>query len=542
MSAQPANASLIPLPAEVEWRSGHFALSPQTAIVAEGVDQWHAAYLRSMLRAATDFDLPIRAPEPGQRDAIRLQRSPSHAALGPEGYALTVSPDEIAIGAPGEAGVWYGIQTLRQLLPVEVEQPVPSSGVAWRVPCAAIVDRPRFRWRGYMLDEGRHFHGKETVLRTLDLMALLKLNVLHWHLTEDQGWRIEIDGYPRLTEVGSMRQGTARGFLGKPDSVPHGGFYRQREIREVVRYAAQRQIAIVPEVEMPGHSLAALAAYPELSCTGGPFEVSRRFGIRSDIYCAGKESVFAFLQDVLGEVMALFPSPYIHIGGDEAPKARWRRCPDCQERIRREGLGDVHGLQVYFVNRIAAYLDAHGRRAVGWNQILHDGLAPSAAFQYWVGSRRAVVEAARQGRDVVMSSMWHTYLDHSYSLTPLSAAYRYEPVLPGMSASEAQHVLGLEAPMWTEMVPDRARLDYQTFPRLLAYAETGWTPREAKALDSFWGRVAAFLPRLDALGVRYAPLDEVEPPWYKRVVGPLTILQRQTKTAPPREAEPRGDH
>jgi hexosaminidase len=383
-----------------------------------------------------------------------------------------------------------------------------------------------------MLDEGRHFHGQETVLRTLDLMALHKLNVLHWHLTEDQGWRIEIQRYPRLTGVGSMRAGTATRRLGRGhDGVPHGGFYTQQEVREIVAYAAERQIAIVPEVEMPGHCRAALAAYPELSCTGGPFEVACHFGIMLDIFCVGKEQVFAFLQGVLDEVMDLFPSPYVHIGGDEVFKARWRRCPDCQARMRQEGLKNAHELQVYFTNRIAAYLSAHGRRAVGWNDMLQEGLAENAVVQYWIRNRKGAVAAIQGGRDAVISSFLYTYLDHSFSLTPLSKAYRFEPLFPGLDEASAKHVLGLEGPMWTEFVPDRTCLDYQTYPRLTALAEVGWSPREKRAYGDFRRRLASFLPRLDRLGVGYAPQKDWEPSRLKRLFGVFTILQPRTKTS-----------
>jgi hexosaminidase len=436
----------------------------------------------------------------------------------------------VHIAAPEASGVFYGIQSLRQLLPVEVERRSPVPNSAWQTPCVTIRDWPRFPWRGYMLDEGRHFHGKQTVLHILDWMALQKLNALHWHLTEDQGWRIEITRYPLLTQVGAWRKGTTRGFTGEHDGIPHGGFYTQAEVREIVAYAAERNITIVPEIEMPGHSLAALASYPELSCTGGPFEVACRFGIHADIYCAGKEAMFAFLRNVLDEVMALFPSPFIHIGGDEAPKKRWKECPACQQRIRQEGLKDEHALQVYFTNRIARYLAAHGRRLVGWNEILAPGLEMGALPQYWIGNRKAMVAAMRGGRKAIISSYLFAYLDHSYSLTPLSKAYRFEPIFRELGEEADRNVLGLEALLWTEFIPNRARLDYQTFPRLTAFAETGWTLKEKKDFGDFQQRLAIFLHRLDELGVRYARDGDIEPAWYKQLFGIFTIPQPQTKT------------
>jgi hexosaminidase len=525
-----ADLSIIPLPSAIRHSTGTFALTPKTVIVSDADNRWNATYLRDLIAPSTGLALPVQVGEPIGNAVIRLHTGGNRDTLGREGYALSVSPTTVTVEAPTTTGVFYGIQTLRQLFPPQVECKSPVANTAWEVPCIEIEDAPRFAWRGYMMDEGRHFHGKETMLRTLELMALQKLNVLHWHLTEDQGWRIEIKQYPRLTEVGSTRKGTTRALFGKHDGVPCGGFYTQQEVAEIVAYAAQRHITIVPEIEMPGHALAALAAYPELSCTGGPFEVACRFGIMSDTYCPGKETVFTFLQNVLDEVMALFPSPFIHIGGDEVPKRRWKTCPDCQGRIQQEGLRDERGLQVYLTNRIAAYLASRGRRMVGWNEILQDGLADSAVAQYWIRHRKDVVEAIRHGRDVIVSPFWHAYLDHSYSLTPLSRAYAFEPVFADLDADDAQHVLGLEALMWTEFVPNRARLDYQTHPRLAAFAETGWSPRERKDWRSFRGRLDRWMQRLDALGVQYARGADLEPPWFKRALGVLTIAQPQTKT------------
>jgi hexosaminidase len=523
--------SLIPLPARLARRPGAFALRPGVVITADAPNHWNAAYLQRLLRPA-GFQIPVQSQADQDKPSIDLRIAGEPGALGREGYQLVVSPSGVALQAPDPAGIFYGLQTLRQLLPVEIEGGAGVPPLPWEAPGCEIVDQPRCAWRGFMLDEGRHFHGKDTVLRTLDLMALQKLNVFHWHLTEDQGWRIEIKKYPRLTEIGSRRAGTSRGFYGAQDGVPHGGFYTQTEIREIVAYAAERHITVVPEVEMPGHSLAALAAYPELSCAGGPFAVATRFGIHPEIYCAGKERVFAFLQDVLDEVMALFPAPYIHIGGDEAPKLRWSQCPDCQRRLRQEGLADVHALQPYFTNRIMAYLKAHGRQAVGWNEILQPGLAENAVIQYWVRNRRALIEAVRRKeRKVIVSAYLDTYLDHSYSLTPLSRAYTFEPVFPELEAGDAEGILGLEAPLWTEFVPNRARLDYQTYPRLTAFAETGWTPRAAKNLQDFRRRLRVFLQRLERLGVRHAPLSEVEPSKLSQFFGVLTIMQPQTRTA-----------
>jgi hexosaminidase len=365
------------------------------------------------------------------------------------------------------------------------------------------------------------------------MMALHKLNVLHWHLTEDQGWRIEIKKYPKLTEVGSQRSGTSKTLLGKKlDGIPQGGFYTQDEIAKIVNYATQRNITIVPEIEMPGHCSAALASYPELSCNSSPVEVATHFGIFPDIYCAGKEIVFTFLQDVFDEILELFPSSYIHIGGDEAPKKRWKGCPHCQRRIREQGLKNEHALQAYFTNRVAAYLDSKGRNIMGWNEILQDDLVKSAVVQFWARGRKRLLEDIRNNqRSVVMSSYLDTYLDHSYSLMPLSRAYHYEPVPEELDENESACILGLEFPLWSEWVPNRARLDYQVYPRLTAMAETGWTPKSSKNFKDFLHRLENYLERLDRLGVRYAQLKDAEPHLVRQWLGILSIPQPQTKTS-----------
>jgi len=525
--------TIIPLPAEIEYRSGTFQLTSETSILADDANHRNAEYLHGLLTIPTGFPLAIRPGDKRVANAIRLFLDPRLDHLGQEGYRLTISPEAITIEAPEPGGVFYGIQSVRQLLPAAVEaaQLVPSAD--WNIPAQVITDRPRFSWRGFMLDEGRHFQGKQTVLSTINLMALQKLNVFHWHLTEDQGWRIEIKKYPRLTEVGSQRAGTSKTILGKGhNGLPHGGFYTQSDVREIVAYAAERHITIVPEIEIPGHCTAALAAYPQFSCTGGPFEVATHFGIYSDIYCAGKEDVFTFLEDILDELLELFPSPYIHIGGDEAPKMRWKKCPDCQWRMREEGLKDEHALQGYFTNRILTYLHSKGRHGLGWNEILHEGLIEGAAVQFWARGREALLEAVRSGKHpVIMSTYLDTYLDHSYSLMPLSRAYNYEPNPAELGENEAASILGLEFPLWAEWVPNRARLDYQAYPRLTAMAETGWTPRDRKDLADFRQRLERFLPRLDTLGVRYAPLKEVEPSWLNKIFGMFTIAIPQSKTA-----------
>jgi hexosaminidase len=464
-----------------------------------------------------------------------LEINPSLNGLGDEGYTLSVTDDCVHIQSSSCHGIFNALQTLFQLLPPAIESPVENAGVEWLIAGVRIKDRPRFSWRGFMLDEGRHFQGRETVLDLLDVMASLKMNVFHWHLTEDQGWRISIQKYPRLIEIGSKRAGTSQSLwdvmLNRHDGVPHAGHYTKDEIQEIVVYANERHITIVPEIEMPGHARAALAAYPETSCSGGPFAVPTRFGIFKDVYCPGKDATFSFLQNILDEMMEIFPAQLIHIGGDEVPKARWKKCPDCQRRIREQGLDDEHDLQTYFTNRIADYLTKHGKTIIGWNQALSGTLNPNAIIQYWAGNRKNVLNAVRNGRSTIISSYLDYYLDHSHNLTPLSRVYEFEPIFNELNPSAAENILGVEAPLWTEYVSNRARLDFQTFPRLLAVAETGWTTRENKDFKDFKRRLSDFERRMDYRGIQYGLGKDVQPPWLNRLFGLLTIFQAQRKTA-----------
>jgi hexosaminidase len=516
---------IIPLPEKYEDRAGYFLLSRDAKILTDVSNRWNAEYLRNLLSPPTGFAVDIQVNPQTIKNSVRLSLNPLLEELGREGYRLEILPDNIVIESPFTAGIFYGIQTLRQLFPVEIEERHPVPGVDWRIQCLYITDKPRFSWRGFMLDESRYFHGTGAIYLSLDLMALQKMNVFHLHLTDDQGWRIEIKKFPKLTEVGSFRAGTSKRILGKKhDGIPHEGYYTQEEIRKIVGYAAERNITIVPEIEMPGHAMAALASYPELACRQDSYHVATHFGIFPDIFCAGKENIFSFLQDVLDEILDLFPSPYIHIGGDEAPKERWKGCPDCQRRIHKNELKDEHALQVYFTNRIAKYIALNGRRVIGWNEILYDGLVENAIIQYWAGGYHRLLEALRnEEHPVVMSTYLDTYLDHSYSLMPLSRAYRYEPIPPGLDENQAGNILGLKFPLWSEWVPNRARLDYQAYPRLTAMAETGWTSKDQKSFNDFLRRLEKFLIRLDYLGVQFAPLKNAQPSNISQWLGIFTI-------------------
>lgn len=442
---------------------------------------------------------------------IVLRRLEPAAAEVPGSYTLSIAPEGVEVAASSGAGLFYGIQTLRQLLADAAAGPGPAP----RVPAITIVDRPRFRYRGMHLDAGRHFMPVAFVKRYIDLMARYKLNRFHWHVTDDQGWRIEIARYPRLTTVGGCRRETMvekhfNPYVG--DGTPHCGFYTRDEIRDVVAYAAERHVTIVPEIEMPGHAKAALAAYPELACTPGPFEVRTTWGVDEDVFCPS-EATFAFLEGVLTEVMALFPGTYIHVGGDEVPKTRWRSSPAAQEVIRREGLRDENELQSWFIRRIERFLLQHGRRLIGWDEILEGGLAPEATVMSWRGTAGGI-EAARQRHDVIMTPNSHLYFDFYQGdarfeplaiggLSPIEKVYAYEPVPDSLTPDEAAHILGAQANVWTEYLKTPGAVEYMAWPRALALAEVTWSTREARDWDSFVARLPAALRALDALGVNY---------------------------------------
>lgn len=524
--------TIIPNPVEQVEREGKFVLNDETIIECDAELRNIGEYLKKMLIPATGVNVKIKIfrQKDYSNNSIVIKINKELKNLGTEGYNFQITRKNILISAPAASGVFYGIQSLHQLLPAEIEKINEVNYVEWSVPCVEIEDYPRFSWRGCMLDEGRHFLGKDVVKKMLDLMAFLKMNVFHWHLTEDQGWRIEIKKYPKLTEIGSKRNSSqVGGFVSKKeDGIPHEGYYTQGDIEEIVSYAAERFIKVIPEIEMPGHCMAALTAYPEMSCTGGPFKVPSRFGIKKDVYCVGKEKVFDFLQDILNEVMALFPSEIVHIGGDEVPKARWKKCADCQARIKAEGLEDEKDLQNYFTNRIATYLSSRGRIAMGWNQILNNKLPSDAIAQYWMLDKKKVIKHLTRGRKIVMSKFGRVYLDYGYAFTPLRKTYAYEPVPKELKKQHHKNILGVEATMWTEWVPNAKRLYWQLFPRLIAVAETGWTQKEKKDYNSFKMRLDMFLKRLEYLGINHALKEEIDPGFFKTLFGFLTIFKAPT--------------
>ncbi|MFQ5570214.1 MAG: beta-N-acetylhexosaminidase [Rhodothermales bacterium] len=519
-SADTAGIDVIPRPQNIVPGSGEFVLNANTQIVLSDPSNEElaalAAFWADMLRGATGFDLPVadEAASEGVTNSLAFMLAENRDGAGEEAYRLSVTPEAVTVSATAHAGLFYGMQTLRQLLPVEIEGgATEGEDVRWTVPTVEIEDVPRFTYRGMHLDVGRHMFPVAFIKKYIDLLAMYKMNTFHWHLTEDQGWRLEIKKHPRLTEVAAYRKETILEKNFDPyvgDGQRYGGFYTQDEVREVVAYAQERYVTVIPEIEMPGHSLAVLAAYPHLACTEGPFEVGTRWGVFEDIYCPSEET-FQFLEDVLTEVMELFPGPYIHIGGDEAPKKRWEESELAQEVIRREGLADEHELQSYFIRRIEQFLLAHGRRLIGWDEILEGGLAPEATVMSWRGMDGGIA-AAQQGHDVIMTPTSHCYFDYYQGdktqeplaiggFTPLDKVYSFEPVPEALSAEEARHILGAQGNVWTEYMKTTDYVEYMVFPRMLALSEVVWSPKEARNWDGFTQRLQAHFDRLDALDV-----------------------------------------
>ncbi|MGN6743803.1 MAG: beta-N-acetylhexosaminidase [Amnibacterium sp.] len=509
--------ALIPAPAEFESLDGEFVLDDRTGVSAPDELAGVLTWLQAALRPATG--LPLHQRTDG---AVQLSLEP---ALAVEEFRLDVDGTGVRISGGSASGVFYGCQALLQLLPPAVFRRSRVPGVAWSVPAVTVRDRPRFTWRGAMLDVARHFMPKHDVLRFIDLLAMHRLNVLHLHLTDDQGWRIEITRYPRLTEIGSWRHETQVGAShdSPTDGRPHGGFYTQDDIREIVQYAADRRITVVPEIESPGHVQAALAAYPELSLTGEPFEVFTRWGINYNVLNM-EESTVEFFTNVLDEVMELFPSTYIGVGGDECPKDQWQADARTQERMRELGVADEEELQAWFIGRLNEHITARGRRMFGWDEILEGGLVEGATVASWRGRAGAIV-AARKGHDVVSCPDDVVYLDYRQSDSPdepipvsivltLEDVYGFDPVPQELTEAEAKHILGGQVNIWTEHMDTPRTVDYLVFPRLCALAEALWREGDGDFAD-FLKRMAVHLQRLDAVGVEYR--HESGPhPWQKR--------------------------
>jgi hexosaminidase len=509
--------SIIPAPVSYISSKGKFSIRPGTAILINSSSKELsklAATLNEVLINYGISPLPVTTLQENKQPAnsILLSVDNYNEISSAEGYILEVSKKTITLRATTGKGIFYGLQSLLQLMPVQDNNKSGLSSV--KIPACKIIDYPRFPYRGMHLDVGRHMFPVEFIKKYIDLMSMYKVNNFHWHLTEDQGWRLEIRKYPQLTETGAFRRSSPIGRNAGDDNIFYGGFYTQEEAREIVEYAAGRYVNVIPEIEMPGHALAALASYPHLGCTGGPYEVWTMWGVHDDIFCAGNEGVFHFLEDVLTEVMDIFPSKYIHIGGDEAPKTRWDVCEKCQQRIKEEKLKDSHELQSYFITRIEKFLNKHGRQIIGWDEILEGGLAPGATVMSWRGTEGGIA-AAKMGHDVIMTPGSHCYLDHYQAnpagepfaiggFTTLKKTYSFEPVPDVLSEKESRHIMGAQGNVWTEYIKTPAHVEYMAYPRAIALAEVNWSPRESRNWENFVGRLVVNMKRLDLKNVNYS--------------------------------------
>lgn len=533
VSVAAASPALVPLPQELTETGGEFYLSSESKILYSGSQAKPVAeLLAQQLRPATGFSLPV-LPEHlvGELDGNLIFRALNVPSLGQDGYRLDIT-SKLVIEANEPAGLFYGGQTFRQLLPADIYSPQFISRT-WKCQKVKIQDQPRFCWRGMHLDVSRHFMPKAAVLKFIDTIAALKLNVLHWHLTDDQGWRIEIQRYPKLTSVGAWRQETliGHGLEGKRNGQPftydgmvHGGYYSQADIREIVAYAASRHVTIVPEIDMPGHMQAAVAAYPELGCTTEPVGVMTRWGV-SEYILNPELSTIEFFKNVLSEVMELFPSEFIHIGGDEATKEQWEASARVQALIQQRGLKDAHEMQSWFIKQLDDFLVANGRRLIGWDEISEGGLARNAAITWWRGSpshvevRKSILNAIRSGHDVVVAPTSYLYFDYYQSkdtesepmaiggYLPLEMVYNFEPVLEELQGDEVDHILGAQGQLWSEYMKSLEHVEYMAFPRACALAEMVWLAPEQKDFASFSERMQLQEGRFDAAGVNYRPLS-----------------------------------
>jgi hexosaminidase len=519
--------SIIPIPSEVRMKSGSFMLGDQTLLLLSERDETlrsAAMFFAEQMRICGGPVIKVAAMDGNlqKTNIIVFSYLKDRSGIPAEGYRLKVTKNNIHLEAGSAAGVFYGMQTLLQMLPAEIFRPgAPSSGISWEIPCAEINDHPAFPYRGMHLDVSRHFFPKEFIKQYIDLIAMYKMNTFHWHLTDDNGWRIEIKKYPKLTEVGAWHVDREHLPWGerpaqKPgEKATYGGYYTQEEVREIVAYAAQRFVTVIPEIEMPAHSLEVLAAYPGLSCTGGPFTVPPgSYWPNADILCAGNDSVFTFLEDVLTEVIPLFPGPYIHLGGDEADKTNWKTCPKCQARIKSLGLKDEKELQSYFMRRMEKFVVSQNKKMIGWDEILEGGLAPEATVMSWRGIEGGIA-AARQGHDAIMTPTSHCYFDYYQGdpesepkaiggFTTLKRVYSYKPVPSELNPEQQKHILGAQGNLWTEFIPTPEHAEYMAIPRMIALAEVVWSPEKTRNWDEFRQRLQVQYKRLDYMNVNYS--------------------------------------
>ena len=525
VAAQTNTYNIIPKPAKLTPQQGQFIFNSDTRIIVPTADaDMHNAVFLLLERIilATGFRTQIVY---NIDDEIKPDKNMIFCRLAPkmtnaEAYRITIGKDRIEIEAGAAAGFFYAMQTIRQLLPPEINGNVPSRAkdVVWAVPCVIIEDEPRFQYRGMMLDVSRHFSDISSIRRYIDWLAFHKINHFHWHLTDDQGWRIEIKKYPKLTEVGAWRDSTLAGHYS--DTIPkykkqrYGGYYTQEQVKQIVAYAKRKFVTVIPEIEMPGHAIAALASYPELSCTNGEFAVASKWGIFDDVFCT-KDETFEFLENVLAEVIELFPCEYIHIGGDECSKLRWENCRHCQAKIEELGLKDENELQSYFITRIGKFVNSKGKRIIGWDEILDGGLASDATVMSWRGFEGGVA-AAKQGSDVIMSPAEFCYFDYyqtqSRTNEPLAIggylnmekAYSFNPVPEGLTDDDEKHILGGQCNLWSEYIVNGMQAEYMLFPRLAAFSEAVWTPINEKDYENFLTRLDGILKHYKTLNILYS--------------------------------------
>ena len=498
--------AIIPQPLELVETQGEFVFDQSISLNIDDEFLSASSYLVKLVKA-----LKKNSSE-ANSEGKQITIAKNEQMENDEGYHLLVTPNEIQIEAKTASGIYYAMQSLLQLVPISLD---PKRDLA--IPCVDIKDAPQFKYRGMHLDVGRHMYSVEFIKKYITMMSVLKMNTFHWHLTEDQGWRIEIKKYPKLQEIAAFRKETLVGhYSDQPhqfDGIQYGGFYTQEQIKEVVAYALERNITIIPEIEMPGHSQAAIAAYPELGCTNKQVEVATKWGVFEEVYCP-TEKTFKFLEDVIDEVVDLFPGKYIHIGGDEAPKTRWKNCSYCQKLIREKGLKDEHGLQSYFIQRMEKYINSKGKQIIGWDEILEGGLAPNATVMSWRGTKGAV-DAAKEGHDVILTPTSHCYFDYYQSedeneplaiggFLPLEKVYSFNPIPKGLTEEESKYVLGAQGNVWTEYMPDEKQVEYMAFPRMIALSEVVWSTPENRDYKDFVNRLEHYQKRLDAWGVNYA--------------------------------------
>jgi hexosaminidase len=496
---------IIPKPLFQEMNKGVFVLDENIRFISDTELNQVSNYLK--LYIEENYQVSFTP----QKESKKIVFTSNDSISNEEGYELKIGENSILIASKNSKGAFYAVQSLLQLMPIK------SNGLAIAIPCLELQDEPQFKYRGMHLDVGRHFFSVDFIKKYIDLMARLKMNTFHWHLTEDQGWRIEIKKYPKLQEIAAFRNETLVGhYNNQPhqfDGKKYGGFYTQEQIKEVVAYANTRQVTIIPEIEMPGHSQAAIAAYPALGCTGEQVEVATKWGVFDEVYCP-KESTFKFLEDVIDEVVTLFPGKYIHIGGDEAPKTNWKRCAHCQRLIKEKGLKDEHGLQSYFIARMEKYINSKGKQIIGWDEILEGGLAPNATVMSWRGTSGAI-EAAKEGHDVILTPGSHCYFDHYQSedeneplaiggFLPLEKVYHFNPIPKELTEEESKYVLGAQGNVWTEYMKTEKQVEYMAFPRAVALSEVVWSSPENKNYSDFINRLEQYQKRLDQLDVNYA--------------------------------------